>query len=56
MKNANQFAKTHLSAHAFTCYSVQMLDEYAGLFQDLQLLPGIAAGSDFSTEYINSMH
>lgn len=53
VKNANQFAKTHLSAHAFTCYSVQMLDEYARLFQDPQILPGIAAGGDFSAEYVN---
>lgn len=55
VKNANQFAKTHLSAHAFTCYSVQMLDEYARLFQDPQLLPGIAAGGDFRAEYTSNV-
>ena len=53
VKNANQFAVTHLSDHALTCYSVQMLDEYARVFQDPEVLPGIAAGGTFSTEYTN---
>ena len=53
IKNANQFAVTHLSAHALTCYSVQMLDEYARLFLNPQLLPSVAAAGVFSTEYTN---
>lgn len=53
VRNANRFAVTHLSDHALTCYSVQMLDEYARLFQDPQRLQGIAAAGDFRTEYLN---
>ena len=53
VKNANQFAVMHLSEHALTCYSVQMLDEYARLFQDPQLLPGVATEGAFSAEYTN---
>ena len=33
-----------------------MLEEYARLFQDPQLLPGIAAGGAFSTEHTNYTH
>ena len=32
--NANKFATTHLSEHALSCYSFQLLDEYARLFTD----------------------
>lgn len=53
VKNANQFAMTHLTAHAFTCYSVHILDEYARLFLDPQILPSVAAAGPFSTEYTN---
>ena len=51
--NAQRFAKTHLSHHALTCYSVQLLDEYARLFQDPQRLQGVAAAGSFRTEYLN---
>ena len=32
--NANHFAKSHLSEHAISCYSMQLLNEYASLFND----------------------
>lgn len=51
VRNANHFALTHLSDHALTCYSVQLLDEYAGLLRDRQLLHHIAQAGDFRTNY-----
>lgn len=53
VKNANRFAITHLSDHALTCYSVQILHEYAGLFQDPQQLQAVAAAGKFSVAYTN---
>ena len=53
VKNANRFAFTHLSDHALTCYSVQMLDEYARLIQDPQLVQHTAVAGDFSVEFTN---
>ena len=51
VSNANRFAVTHLSDHALTCYSVQMLDEYARLFNDAQLLHDVAVAGNFSSQY-----
>ena len=51
VKEANRFAVTHLSHHALDCYSLQMLDEYSRLFNDPQLLQGVAVAGNFSTEY-----
>ena len=53
VKNANHFAFTHLSDHSLTCYSVQVLDGYAGLIHDPQLLQSIAAAGDFSEQFTN---
>lgn len=52
--NANRFASTHLSEHAFTCYSVHMLDEYARLFHDPQQLQSVAGLGKFSTGLADS--
>ena len=45
--NANKFATTHLSEHALSCYSFQLLDEYARLFYDSHKLQDLAKSSAF---------
>lgn len=52
VRNANKFATTHLSEHAITCYSIQLLDEYARLFYDSHKLQTAAEQGNFSTEHI----
>lgn len=51
IRNANKFATSHLSDHAIMCYSVQLLDEYAGLFHDPQKLQAISEKGEFSTQH-----
>ena len=45
--NANKFAATHLSEHALSCYSFQLLEEYAHLFHDAHKLREIASSRTF---------
>jgi len=53
MHNANKFATTHLSEHAISCYSLQLLDEYARLFSDAHKLKDIVkiGGFDYKHEH-----
>lgn len=51
VRNANKFATSHLSDHAITCYSVQLLDEYARLFHDPHKLQAFAQKGDFSMKH-----
>lgn len=51
IRNANKFATSHLSDHAIMCYSVQLLDEYAGLFHDPQKLQAISEKGEFSMQH-----
>ncbi|DBA77468.1 TPA: hypothetical protein ACH3X1_009293 [Trebouxia sp. C0004] len=51
VRNANKFATSHLSDHAITCYSVQLLDEYARLFHDPHKLQAVAQNGDFSMKH-----
>lgn len=45
--NANKFATTHLSEHALSCYSLQLLDDYARLFSDAHKLKDIVKTGGF---------
>ena len=54
VRNANRFAVTHLSDHALTCYSLQMFEEYAQLFNDPQELQRVAAAGNFSTAFVDN--
>jgi len=47
MHNANKFATTHLSEHSLSCYSLQLLDEYARLFSDAHKLKDIVKTGGF---------
>ncbi len=51
VRNANKFATSHLSDHAITCYSVQLLDEYARLFHDPHKLQAVAQKGEFSMKH-----
>lgn len=51
VRNANKFATSHLSDHAITCYSVQLLDEYARLFHDPYKLQVVAQQGEFSIKH-----
>ena len=48
VSNANNFARQHLSEHAMTCYSVQLLDEYSRLFADSAKLHQLASEGAFA--------
>lgn len=47
VENANTFAMKLLSEHALTCYSLQLFDEYAKLFQDAHKLQDVARSGQF---------
>ena len=49
--NANQFASTHLSEHAIFCYSFQLLEEYAHLFNDTMVLRDTAIRKQFTYKH-----
>ena len=56
VRNANKFALTHLSDHAITCYTVQLLDEYAKLFYDVHRLQAVAHQHNFSSVHIENVN
>lgn len=47
--SANEFAKLHLSEHGLTCYSVQLFNEYLGLYSNSSRLRELAAAGNFDT-------
>ena len=51
VRNANNFAAAHLTSHGFTCYSIQILDEYSKLFFDAHKLRAVALRGNFSVEH-----
>lgn len=56
VQTANEFAEMHLTDHALTCYSVQLLDEYAKLFMDANELQLLAKQGALQNTYTHSLH
>ena len=45
--NVNKFATTHFSENALSCYSLQLLDDYACLFSNAHKLKDIVKSGGF---------
>ena len=52
--NANAFAMKFLSEHALTCYSLHLLNEYAGLFHYAHKLQDVARSGQFRKVHRNT--
>ena len=56
VENANVFAMKYLSEHALTCYSLQLIDEYASLFHDAHKLQDVVRSGQFRKVHRNKWY